>query len=580
MSEECQISVAPKNGQLARNVSIQFADGTKFHDCINVHSAKARRALVRGAAEKLAVDVVDLEWLDDAIVDAANEVDIRVATATKPTSGRKNQATQLMELAEGVELFHDPGQVAYARISGDGHYEVVKLRTAAFRRWLAAAFYHVAGHAPSEGAIENALQVLEGNALYKGPERRVHLRVAEHDGRIYVDLGDRSGNVIEITADGWQLREESPVMFRRPKGMLPHPVPVRGGSLDELRAFVNVAPGDWPLVAAWLVAALQPRGPDVLLAVQGAQGSAKTTLCKTLRQIIDPHEAPLRSDPRQLNDLVAMANNNRVVAIDNLSHMSDTVSDALCRIATAGGFTRPASGHDDEETILDLQRPVILCGIEELVKRGDLLDRSIVLNLPTIADNRRRLEVDLDAEFEEARPRIFGALLSAASTAQRNRPFTRIDNPSRMADFEHWATAAEPGLGLAPGEFLRANRANRADAIEVVLSSTPIGSALPSFLERAGGSWSGTATELLEQLNSTAEDALRRQKGWPKSAAALSGILHRLETHLRAVGVEVRDKRRGHKGTKVIGDHQGGAGTKNSVSSVSSDRRWAAGGGR
>ena len=37
---------------------------------------------------------------------------------------------------------------------------------------------------------------------------------------------------------------------------------------------------------------------------------------------------------------------------------------------------------DQDETILDVQRPVMLNGIEEIVTRNDLLDRSIIVTFP------------------------------------------------------------------------------------------------------------------------------------------------------------------------------------------------------
>jgi hypothetical protein len=45
---------------------------------------------------------------------------------------------------------------------------------------------------------------------------------------------------VKITREGWEVVDDPPVRFRRPAGMLPLPVPVRGGSLEEVWRFVNV----------------------------------------------------------------------------------------------------------------------------------------------------------------------------------------------------------------------------------------------------------------------------------------------------------------------------------------------------
>jgi len=54
-----------------------------------------------------------------------------------------------------------------------------------------------------------------------------------------------------------------------------------------------------------------------------------------------------------------------------------------------GGFSTRTLYENDEETIFDAQRPVILTGIEELATRGDLLDRSLIVTLPNIPEDQR-----------------------------------------------------------------------------------------------------------------------------------------------------------------------------------------------
>ena len=104
--------------------------------------------------------------------------------------------------------------------------------------------------------------------------------------------------MVEITPSGWQVIDESPVKFRRSKGMLPLPIPVAGGSVDELRRLLNVDDIMWPLVVAWLIATLRPRGPYPLLALFADQGSGKSTVGRFLRSLIDPNSAPFTPNPR------------------------------------------------------------------------------------------------------------------------------------------------------------------------------------------------------------------------------------------------------------------------------------------
>jgi hypothetical protein len=114
------------------------------------------------------------------------------------------------------------------------------------------------------------------------PERSVHIRVGEHEGRIYLDLADKHWRTIEIGLKGWRVVSSPPVRFRRAAGMLPLPMPQRGRCIQTLATFLNL-PGwnEFVLILAWLLAALRPSGPYPLLAIAGEQGSAKTVLTKS-----------------------------------------------------------------------------------------------------------------------------------------------------------------------------------------------------------------------------------------------------------------------------------------------------------
>ncbi len=67
-------------------------------------------------------------------------------------------------------------------------------------------------------------------------------------------------------------------------------------------------------------------------------------------------------------------------------------------------------------------------------------------------------------EFEEARPRILGALLVAIAAGLANLPAITLDQLPRMADFAIWVSACERASGLERGEAFEAHRANCAEA--------------------------------------------------------------------------------------------------------------------
>jgi hypothetical protein len=250
----------------------------------------------------------------------------------------------LLRLAGGQEYFHAPDSIAYVTVTlteGAARRETLMFRSQGFRSWLARLYYMATNKAASAKAVQEALAVLEARARYDGPTVPVHVRVAEHEGCSYLDLGDTNWRVVQIDAAGWRILERSPIRFRRPRGMLALPEPVRRGLISRLSSFLNITKGDWPLAVAWLLAALRARGPYPLLLLNGEQGSAKSTVARVLRSFADPSVAPLRSAPRDDRDLIIAASNSWVVALDNLSTVQPWLSDALCRLAT-GGALQPA----------------------------------------------------------------------------------------------------------------------------------------------------------------------------------------------------------------------------------------------
>jgi len=159
------------------------------------------------------------------------------------------------------EVFHTPAGAAWADFIIDGHRETWPIRSKRFRTWLRRCYYQATGSAPSAAAIHSALDLLEARAQFDASERAVSIRVAEHAGRLYLDLADQHWRAVEIGADGWRVLGCPPVRFRPSPGMLPLPVPERGGSIDALRSFLNLSSqDDFVLVVAWLLAALRSRG--------------------------------------------------------------------------------------------------------------------------------------------------------------------------------------------------------------------------------------------------------------------------------------------------------------------------------
>lgn len=478
------------------------------------------------------------------------------------------QSQVILELAReaGITCWATPAGEPYATMPVDGHLEHHRLAERASRDWLSRVFYVAEEKAPSAQALQDALGVLRGDALWGGAERvEVHVRHAAHGDAVYIDLGDPEWRAIEITATGWKIVSAPPVRFRRPRGMLPLPEPVSGGSLDALREMLNVTEESWPLVCGWLVGTLAPRGPYPVLGIHGEQGAAKSSAARLLRDLIDPNTAPLRSEPRDERDLVIAASNGRTVALDNVSRLSASLSDALCRLATGGGFATRELFSDGEEIIFSATRPAMITGIGEVADRGDLLDRSILVTLEAIPEDARLTDAQLAERWEQIAPQALGGLLDAASTALRRGREVHLPRLPRMADHAVWVEAAAPALGWGPGAYIEIYDAMKRSASETALEASPLTDPLRSLAEDG---FTGSATDLLGALEEKVEDKTLRLKAWPKAANSLAAHLRRLAADLRVDGIEITDAREGHDRRRVWRVEQ--VGKSSSASSASS----------
>ncbi|MHB9089952.1 MAG: DNA polymerase, partial [Chloroflexota bacterium] len=459
--------------------------------------------------------------------------------AHKPSAGdrRPSQTSLLISAVEDAQFWHTKDLTPYVTLEIDGHRENHAVQSEAFRLYLTRQYFERTSEAPTRNAFEEARETLAAKARFSGEMHEAFVRVAGHEGNVYLDLGERSWLAVEITSSGWGLAAKPPVKFHRPNGMYSLPLPQRAAGVEALWRFLNVSEQDRIIMLAYLLGCLCDRGPYPVLALLGEQGSAKSTTARVVKSLIDPSKAPLRGQPKNAEDLIIAATNSWLVSYDNLSSIPVWLSDALCRLATGGGLSTRRFFTNAEEIVFEVQRPVQLTGIEEFIDRSDLMDRSIVLYLPRITEALRRTERAFWDEFAGAHPGILGLLLDWVAAALHNLPHTDLPLLPRMADFAHWVSSAETAFGYRAGDFLQAYTGNRAEACDLVVTSSPLAQAVRSLAER--GPWQGTAADLLAVLDVAAEEHTRREKTWPRTASALSGKLRRLAPDLRASGVLV-----------------------------------------
>ncbi len=505
----------------------------------------AADALAQGwAAERLSALLSGAKALELPAPDTGAEKSAAGGAKTKGRKPRKEKPRIFDFVTDDFEFWHDPDRESFVTYPVKSRFEHWPIRHRFFKNHIAGLYFEKTGEAIGASALDDSLRVMEAMAQ-AGECRQTWRRVARDGNAICIDLADDEWRSVKITGQQWIVGQFPHVKFLRGASARAIPAPVIGGRIEDLQPFVNVSdPGDFVLVAAWLVAALRPEGPYPLLCVSGEQGSGKSSITDLLANLVDAEIGKKRTVSKDERDLVIAAKNGHVLAFDNMSSVANWFSDALCRLSTGGGFATRALHTDNDQIVLEAQRPVVLNGIPDLTGRADLADRSIAVHLPRIGEGGRRTERELKAAFDREWPAILGALCSAVSAGLRNLDNVRLERPPRMADFAQWVVACETGFGWEPGTFLAAYEANRSDAAKVALENDPFGSELIRIVrDHRPTGYSGTATQLLSILNDHAAQAVKNMRSWPSTAAALGTLVRRAAPLLRAEGYAITDHR-------------------------------------
>lgn len=456
-------------------------------------------------------------------------------------------------LFEEVEFWHTPDKRPFASIRREGHWETFALESSAFKRLLAYEEYRTTGKTLPSAKLDDTVRQMVGQALFEGQERPAPLRVGKTAQGFALDLGTPDWSSVEVTPEGWHVRQAKEPRFRRSNGLAPLPIPVPGGGdVGLLRDFVNIgSEADFHLVVGWLLGALRPDGPYPILLLSGEQGSAKSTATKVLRSLVDPSTLETRSFPGDERDLVIAAQGAHVLAFDNLSRIKPAMADCLCRLSTGGGFATRKLHSDADEVLFQATRPLILNGIPDLAERADLADRAIILTLPTILESARAFESDFWERFEAARPRILAGLLDAAAHALAHSAAVRLSDRPRLADFARWVTAAEPALGWPEGAFLAAYQANRRESEAVAIDNNMVAALLLRFMQDRPG-WRGTASDLIHALRNLFPSETESAETFPRKPNHFGSELRRATPLLRRQGVTVEYQRTGKTRERVI----------------------------
>jgi hypothetical protein len=487
----------------------------------------------------------------------------------KKSIGHSKRVKHLMTLATARgELFRQTGNAneaeTFITINDDGKQVTLPIESTGFDQWLINSYRKIAkGAIAGETARRTAITALTAIARHECPAYPTFTRTGsirdedKNPTALYYDLANESGQVVEITADGWKILDGSPVKFVRRTNCTQQVTPTHDGAdINLLRPFINIEDEDeWKLFIGVVLSWFEHRdfGGYFGLLLNGTQDAAKTTTARMIKRIVDPSPKAAETPdlPDKTDDLWLMASQMWLLSFDNLSDITKRQADHLCRISTGGGSMRRTLYANNEITTYDARRPIVMNGISELATRGDLANRCVQVTLPSLKNSERKAERELWSEFDAVLPRILGGFFNALSCALRNRATISISNLPRMSDGALLVTAAESSLQWESGTFVRLYNQYRDDEDTASIEGDPFAIAvakrIQTQLSETSDQWfTTTAEKLMEDLRNEAGSNY-----FPQTGRTTGDALRRIAPALNASGLEVIPP--GRKQTRING---------------------------
>ncbi len=464
-------------------------------------------------------------------------------------SGFKHKSTQGEIITRDCEenskdFFRDQHGNSIMVLPVGDHLEVCPTSTTSFRNWTATRYREKYGVPPKTDAINQAKVQIEARCA---ASRQVELfnRVGWHENKIFYDLTTADHKGVEIDRIGWRVVGVPP-MFRRYQHQAEQVVPVAGCDPKDFLRFCNISIDDCCLFMALIASYFIPNIPHVILSQTGEQGSGKSNNSRKIKSLVDPSRVTLISNPKDLEHAQMIGEKHWLISFDNISRIPEWLSDYYCRGVTGEGDMKRSLYTNDDEFIRSYRRCFVLNGIGSSMYRPDLIDRSIIFEIPILKSSLP--ESVMNDEWQKYLPGILGGFFTVVSKAMRRVVQVTGHEKFRMSDFAQWGGALSEALGYSQDEFFKKYQESVDRKWQDTAEDSTFAKKISEFLDKHAGYWSGSPAELLSELN-PADD----EKGIPKTAKWLSNELVRIAPVMRNVGIDIiKDKREGGTGRRIF----------------------------
>ena len=468
------------------------------------------------------------------------------------------QVAKLISLVEDkkVDFFHTVMGEAYVVVPVGNHNELYPIKSADCENWLQSLFYNNEKVALTNSARNEVMSNLEARARFGNSEHgnnepvTLYNRVAKVNNDFWYDLTNPTRQAVEITKEGWNVKQP-PTLFKRYTHHITQVMPERGGNVWDIFNYIPLKKNKL-LFLCWLTTCFIPDIPHPLTVFYGEQGAAKTTTNLIIRSLVDPSMMETMKLQTDLRSLHVNLQQNWFLPFDNVSKISCDVSDELCKGITGDAISDRQLYTNDRSVIFKYMRCMSINGINNVVLRPDLLDRSILFHIDRISEENRKELSKIKGEFAQSKPKILGGIMDTLVDALKIYPTVELKDLPRMADFTRWGYAIAEALGGTGQQFLDEYEETRKNQNEEVIDADPIASLMLDFMNDRT-EWSGKVSDLHTELSNLAlkQNINTRSKKFPTQPNQLSRHMKSIISNLKVAGIQYISNGHTRTGTMI-----------------------------
>ena len=353
-------------------------------------------------------------------------------------------------------FFIDDMKDVYVSYEQNGRKEIKGVKSIDFRNHLTKKYFSVTHDMAPRQTIDTLLDYLpyalsnEDNL----EQKTLWTRVGMADDRFYYDFTNKDWDICEIDKNGWRVKKQDKPIFRRNNGQNSQCFPEDDNCFNEIFDLVNIRQEDQMLFAVTVISYFIPSIAHPVLMFTGVPGVSKTTTHSIVKSLIDPTVVMQQRLPKEEENLLIQWRSQYVLFYDNVSTLSPQMSDAFCRGVTGAGASARKLYTDFDEIYYNLRRCFLINGIDQPGTKPDLLQRTVLIELEQIKDDKRKTEKEIMDKLELLKPRLLGSIFNAVARAMSIQPSIKLSTLPRLADFAIWGEAISQALGFKEKDFI------------------------------------------------------------------------------------------------------------------------------